>query len=206
MRYLYLPFSHYSADPSYTGTVDRYKRKGHKVIEHSYGWKPLRVLKAADVLIIMGHGGNGPNSRGHISVRRVDTQGNASYVSQTFNDLAAQLESDGLPKSHRVIKSLTCYGGGDLVIDAAAGGTLVGQPYEYFAQLLAKAMGLRGYASIRVGGYGGQVTSTTDKKVFGVPVINDLAGAYQLAPDGLFDVETKGHIVYYDAVGNQTTV
>jgi hypothetical protein len=206
MRYLYLPFNNYMDDQSYKGTIDRYKRKGHKVIEHGYGWKPLKVLKDGDVLIIMGHGHNDPNKLGHISVKRVDTQNNTSLVSKTFNDLAAQLEGDGLPKTHRVIKSLTCYGSGDFAIDVAAGGTRVGYPLEYFAQLLAKALGLRGYASIKVGGYGGQVWSQEDQKVVSYEVTNDPTGV--LTPDslGLVYLETKGEMVYYDAVGNQTTV
>lgn len=204
MRYLYLPFSHYSADPSYTGTVDRYKRKGHKVIEHSYGWKPLRVLKAADVLIIMGHGGSGPTSRGLISVKRVDTRGNTSYANQTFNDLAAQIESDGLPKSHNVIKSLTCYGGGAYKLDANTD-SLVGSAYEYFAQLLAKSLGLRGYSNVKVGGYPGTVGSTTDQKKVFFPVINDIGGAYPVDSDGELGVPTKGFIQWYDSSGNQTT-
>src|SRR5260370_38585624 len=97
MRYLSLPFSNYMADPSYTGTVERYKRKGHKVIEHSCGGKPLRVLKAPDVLIIMGHGDKGSDGRGLISVKRVDLHPNVNYADMTVIDLAPQLESDGRP-------------------------------------------------------------------------------------------------------------
>ncbi len=204
MRYLYLPFSNYMADPSYTGTVARYKRSGHQVIEHSYGWKPLRVLKDADVLIIMGHGGSGANSRGLISVKRVDLQGNTSYVNQTFNDLAAQLESDGLSKSHIAIKSLSCYGGGAYELDAITG-TLSSPDHEYFAQLLAKSLGLRGYSNIKVGGYPGTVGSTTDQKNVFFPVVNNIGGTYPVDSDGEYGVPTKGHIDWYDASGKLTT-
>src|SRR5258708_37256643 len=99
MRYLYLPFSNYMADSSYTGTVDRYKRKGHKIIEHSFGWKPLRVLKATDVLIIMGHGGSGSNRRGLNSVKRVEKERKVRYAKQTLKDLAAQPGRERVPTS-----------------------------------------------------------------------------------------------------------
>lgn len=204
MRYLYLPFSNYMADRSFTGTVERYKRKGHTVIENSCGWKPLRVLKAGDVLIIMGHGGSGDSSRGQISVKRVDLQGNASYASKTFNDLAAQLESDGLPKSHQVVKSLTCYGGGAAKLDAN-NDTLTTPTHEYFAQLLAKSLGLRGYASVKVGGYPGTVGSTTDQKKVFFPVLNNSGGKYTVDSDGEYGVPTKGFIQWFDSGGNPTT-
>ncbi len=204
MRYLYLPFSNYMADPSYTGTVERYKRNGHKVIEHSCGWKPLRVVKATDVLIIMGHGDKGSDGRGLISVKRVDLQGNVSYADMTVIDLAAQLESDGLPKSHKLIKSLTCYGGGAYKLDGNTD-NLVGKAYEYFAQLLAKALGLRGYSSVKVGGYPGTVGSTSDQKKVFFRVINNTGGKYKVDSDGELGVPTQGRIEWYDASGNPTT-
>lgn len=203
MRYLYLPFSNYQSDASWTGTINRYKRRGHKVIEHSYGWKPLRALKAVDVLIIMGHGGKGSDDRGSLSVKRVDLQGNSTWSEMTFNDLAEQLESDGLPKNHRIVKSLTCYGSGALKLDGVTD-QLSGKNYDYFARLLAKALGLRGYNNIVVGGYPGTVGSTTDQKKVFFRVINNIAGKYNPDIDGEIGVPTKGFIQWYDANGNDT--
>ncbi|UNC12720.1 hypothetical protein FE249_00015 [Acidiphilium multivorum] len=201
MRYLYLPFSHYQADDSWAGTVDRYRSKGHTVIEHSRTWKPLRALGANDVLIIMGHGGKGASGRGFLSVKRVDLHGNETWPEMTANDLAIQLESDGLSKNHRIVKSLTCYGGGAWKLDGN-NHQLYGKDNDYFAKLLAMALGLRGYNNIVVGGYPGTVGSTTDQKMVFFRVINNGAGNYNPDPDGEVGTSTTGYIQWFDSHGN----
>jgi len=205
MKFLYLPFDEYMNDGSYTGTIKRYKKKGHTVIESGRGWKPLRAVKAGDVLIIMGHGEKGSGGRGTLSVKRVDLHGNESYGEKSVNDLAAQLERDGLAKSHRLIKSLTCYGGGAYKKDGITN-NLVGKPHEYFSQLLARALGQRGYGSIKVGGYPGTVGSTTKQKHVYFRVINDPMGNIPVDGDGEFEESTQGQIKWWDANGNPTIV
>jgi hypothetical protein len=151
----------------------------------------------------MGHGGKGSNDRGSLSVERVNLQGNTTWVEMTFNDLAEQLESDGLPKNHRIVKSLTCYGGGAWKVDGVTDG-FSGKNYDYFAKLLAKSLGLRGYSNIVVGGYPGTVGSTTDQKKVFFRVVNNTSNRYQPDIDGEIGVPVTGYIQWFDASGNDT--
>lgn len=209
MKYLYLPFKTFKDDIAFTGTVERYKRKGHTVIRRSHGWvnrhkKPLKVVRADDLLILMGHGGSDDHNRGDISVKQVKW-GTTSLKSRTHNDLAQQLMDEGLPKTHRLIKSLTCYGSGEFFIDGTVD-QIRAYNGEYFAQLLAKSLGKLGYASVKVGGYPGAVCSTIDQKKVLIPVFDDPTGKYQVNQRGEHGVPTKGFVQWFDASGNETTV
>jgi hypothetical protein len=217
MHYLYFPFRDYQDDNQYVGTRKRYENKYGWSNENKHGESnqqvfiprgkgligrkanPLSIVRENDVLIIMGHGSS--VNRSTISVK----QGN-TYKGKSHNRLADQLRSEGLSKRHKVIKLVSCYAGGDLTIDVDNHRWKGDYGEGYFAQLLAKALGKRGYTSVIVGGCAGPMRTCRvgeSNKVF-YKIENDSGNLYPTDPDGEHDFETKDRVCWFNSEGVQT--
>jgi hypothetical protein len=195
-RWVYCPWASFEGD-RIEETVARYNRKyddGHgsgvQVVRHGScaTSKPLQDIRESDMLLILGHGlprrVEGEANPDNKTERTIGYRKPAQYSffgSETSpavqhriscNDLAAQLQTDGLPEKHNFVKCLNCFGGG-LGIWAAAeggGGKVIHDPLahasygEHFACQLAKALFGLGYERILVGGYPGAIDSHLDAK------------------------------------------
>lgn len=224
MHYLYFAFTNYKDDIQHVMTRKRYEKKYGKSSGNKHGEKnkhvflyrkqglihrdptPLRVVEQDDVLIIMGHGGKDETNK--ICVKQKTKGGKVQYEFKTQDQLAAQLEAEGLSKNHKVIKLISCYAGGASSIDSDNNQFIDANPdKEFFAQLLAKALGRRGYRNIVVGGYAGTVGSSrvgNPNKVF-YPVVNDSTNRYDLDSDGEWGAGTKDQMFWFNSAGNLTT-
>jgi hypothetical protein len=156
--------------------VERYKKEYDTEITIVYNTWPgysskLQDVKDYEMLIIVGHGDidkggkknsekigiqeesiiGGPKKEGFFGL------GDNEKTIITANDLAKMLERNGLPKSHVLIKTTSCCGGG-LAREVNGRIGLIDNPC--FASVLAKALyNLKptGYQNIIVGGYPGYV-------------------------------------------------
>jgi hypothetical protein len=174
---------------------------------HKIG-KVLTDVKDDDLVIISGHG--------QINSSSISCKGKHGWVELTANDLAEQLQDQGLPKTHQSILMGSCEGGGTSEFTGATGGELSSaesllsqrkQKYrvsadalvigdnkagECFASILAKALGLSGYRSILVGGWPGGFS------------LGYHGGSWIATESEKRVLAQLDHIQWYDAWGNHT--
>jgi hypothetical protein len=115
--------------------------------------KPLANIEDDSTLLINAHGDWTAN------VLEVQTKSkyfstDRGWVTITADDLAYQLMFDGLPKTHKRIRLVSCYGGGLNPEDQISDRSQAAAP---FAKVLATILGVWRYSSIVVGGYCGAV-------------------------------------------------
>ena len=142
---------------------DKYGAKPHYTMkDSSYFGSPLKDVDDNHIVLIDGHGGDRIDRiQARQSAYQGMTQRQRDASKLTAEQLAERLEKDGLPKTHKTIRLLACYGGGS---------TLKGRDGNYlpaiqhnnhqnhaYAQRLARALHARGYTNIVVGGYPGSV-------------------------------------------------
>jgi hypothetical protein len=167
MRWIFVPFDTLYYQEDTANLVQSYEKQygsGIKVVyKSSVSWtfgtrslssSTLKDVKDDELLIIVGHG---DTKKDKIGV----TEGswgsaNKAKTIVTANELALMLSSKGLPKSHVLIKTTSCCGGG--LAQVQEGGKL-GGPLESpcFASVLARALFKMdpSYRKIIVGGYPG---------------------------------------------------
>lgn len=122
--------------------------------------KPLAVVTDDDLLIIAAHGST--DDPGNLSL------GTANGLQKmSASELADQLSSDGLKATHQSILLVTCEGGGNSTLKAGKFADPTGKVLasdivvtknkmgECLASIVGKAMGMKGYFSILVGGFPG---------------------------------------------------
>ena len=168
-HYVYIPFdSNWDQDEFFAAAIARVHPKS-SAREHHPGaaegaganLTPLAGLPDDATLIIVGHGDNASaRGRSQISVQK-NHGGQLQWRDRTANNLAAQLRAEGLPRTHKVIKLLMCWGGGDWHWNFKS------QQYQtsferFFASHLASALGRNGYRRILVGGPVGKAVTTND--------------------------------------------
>ena len=149
--------------------------------------KPLADVGNDEVLVVDGHGGDRMDALGIQEGPRRGTR-------MTAEQLAKQLEDEGLSKDHGVIRLISCYAGGSTL--ESQGGNFRGalnanKSDDVFAARLAKALHVRGYRNIVVGGYpgavhnigGGSKTITTS------------------VPGNAYTIRASGLCNYYDGQG-----
>ncbi len=168
-------------------------------------------VKNDDLVLIWGHGRIGTN--------RISCKGEQGKILLTANDLAAQLEDQGLSKHHGSLLMNSCNGGGSSSVGPGQSDLsrterrgLSRQPRsrrtpykslniqnnsagECFASLLGKALGARGYLSVLVGGWPGQVVSGGGNDVF----FDDGEGTKAV-------LAQLDHIQWFDCRGNNTAM
>jgi hypothetical protein len=208
--YLYFPFNDYKKDGAQGGLQDfledQDKSFRFEVIVRGKGLMGSRVLARVaddDLLMCCGHGDIAKPNELYLCTSEGTTV-------MTANDLAAQLETSGLPKTHQSILLLNCWGGGNsslspgTVQGAGPGGTkgqtspgsvvVTNNGYgQCLASVVAKALGGRSYRSILVGGFPGTVTSS-----------------YTLGGMGFYSGATRvlaqiDHMQWYDCTGQNTS-
>lgn len=139
------------------------------------GDNTLSVVGGDDLLVVSAHG-----STARPSELVLCTQTGNQVM--TANDLAAQIDTDGLKKTHQSILLITCEAGGISKLKQGAlrndqGGVSQSQIViqrnktdECLASILGKALGKRHYLSIIVGGFPGSFSplsySTGKKSTF----------------------------------------
>ena len=154
---------------------------------------PLAGVEDNDLVLILGHGSQ-YESRDEITNEQKDDQ----KARVTANDLATQLYDCGLPTSHVLIKMLSCYGAGTVLVDGGIQKGTTGN--EFFACLLAKALKQKRYSNIIVGGYAGAVSSNRPAQTPGSA--RSLEKSVSVQGDGGRYV-AHGYILWYDGDGNE---
>jgi hypothetical protein len=120
------------------------------------------------------------------------------------SDLAQQIAWEGLPKTHVLVRMLSCYGAGPGIIspahlaaDQAEVATYVAN--DFFARSLARELGQRGYDRIRVGGYKGPTQNfagtTTSVRAHAAAASSDRV---------LANTNKDQFMTWFDAQGNRT--
>jgi hypothetical protein len=172
-----------------------------KVIEHAGTPKPLAVVSHEDLLIITSHGSN--SDPGNVSL---STPSGGRKMSAS--DLANQIFDDGLDRKHQSILLTTCESGGKTTLKSGELPDGTGRAKtdqitiarnkmgECFASILAKAMGMKTYTDILVGGFPG-VFSPISYSLNNKPVFR--------AQDGTRILAEIDHIQWFDAQGKNTT-
>lgn len=204
-HYMYMPFSAKAGgiDGDLKHGVDKYREKAHfTIIDHadSAGLpkKPLRRVDPHHVVLLNGHGGYGYDQFATVAEKKdlPKTESAKNEAVLNAERLAERLEQDGLAKNHKVIRLLTCYGGGNtLRYDKDNHGVTV-RPNVYddaFAKRLAIALKQRGYRNIVVGGYPGAVHPGNFLEHKLVPVAGDKSGKL---------INASGLCRYFDGNGN----
>ncbi len=205
--YLYIPFPDLSHDRSMRSLVLSLRDAGLDFVSiaDERGGQFLAHVRSDDLLLIAGHGlanHNGIFVKTDEGIREV-----------TANDLAARIAGAGLKKTHEGILLLTCHAGGEatmkvetdnLSVSPASVTVKYGRanaaahaPYRCMASLVAKALGLRSYRSIAVGGFPGALGLTAASGQYAVEV-SDVDGS---DVNILADMD---HIQWFDASGRTT--
>ncbi|MCP5306208.1 MAG: hypothetical protein H6953_12270 [Chromatiaceae bacterium] len=184
-------------DVNIQSTRRKYAGKPHyRVADSSYMGKPLKSVEDDHVVLIDGHGGDRFDAiaaRQHL--RDLEPSQRGAFM-LSAEQLAARLEKDGLPKTHKTLRLLACYGGGSSLWgrDGDFSGSLAHnrQTDDAFAQRLAIALHARGYKEIVVGGYPGSVHAAND----GSKQVAATKGSTVL-------IDAAGLCIYYDGAGQR---
>jgi hypothetical protein len=198
----YYAFKNSEEDPGVLAGPDYFRQTKltFEVIPRTGVLQPLTVVADDDLLIIDAHGSAARPSE--LSLCTKD-----GLKSMTASDLAAQLSTDGLKKTHQAILLVTCEAGGTSTFKSGAspgaGGDVKAtnltiarnKTDECLASVLAKALGMKGFFSILVGGFPG--------------VFNPIS--YSLGNKSAFRTDSDDrvlaqldHIQWFDARGNNT--
>lgn len=166
--YLYIPFTGADAnkDRVLRNIVDDLRSSGLDFTFIEFGHQCLTAVGNDDLLMLGAHG---LYNQDRIFVGDRNRNLIVSQILSASN-VAEQLELHGLSKKHGAILLMTCAGGGKSQLKAAgadgvvgaSGLTVTADPKKVFAARLAKAMGLRGYHSLVVGGWPGDVIASND--------------------------------------------
>jgi hypothetical protein len=196
--FMYFPFTDYKKDETLGWNPTGWRQSGLQFKLLKKSWRCLSRVGDDALLMVVGHGSPGQTD--------ISMSGPKGDKSLTANDLAEQLEKYGLSKKHQSILLLSCYGGGtsEFTTTGYTPGADRGVPASMvnvrdnamgncLAASLAKALGLRGYHSILVGGWPGAV-GPHDQGVGSVfDTIHDEPILAQL-----------DHIQWFDAKGQNT--
>jgi hypothetical protein len=198
--FIYYPFDDWLFDTVIANT-EEFMRNVDKTFEFSviYVGDGLAAVGDDDLVCVNAHG----NIEKPDEMYLKSPLGNET---KTANDIADQMVSEGLPRTHQSILLLNCWGGGssELRPGAAPGTDLVTAPSDLvvtkngylacLASVFAKALGLRSYSSILVGGFPGVVVDAIRNK--GTTFV---AGEAQIRAQ-------IDHIQWFDARGQNTSV
>ncbi len=197
--FLFFPWKSYAQDDVLAGDIGDLRAAGVQFTVLKKSWRCMSRVNDEALIMIAGHGGEGSDS--------ISMEGPRGEKSLTADDLAELLDKLGLAKTHQSILLLTCYGGGAMEDRASTAPRIVGTGSytvrsnsngQCLASILAKAMGLRGYRSILVGGWPGSFVSN-DFEVNGPSFLGD-------GDEGTEDVISANidQIQWFDAKGNNT--
>jgi hypothetical protein len=201
-RYIYIPVN--TAEMRTFGmTITNYMTKTYGGVAtllsnpFEMGWRKgaarlfggcLKGLGDTDILYVVCHGNGNPGS-GRIGADRSD----GNLKSYTAEELAANLESEGLPKGFKNLHMMTCGSGlmNKSVIEGhGASASIVRDPSldnrltakNSIARQVCDAMKARGYAGIEVTGYLGDISTSPPASVS-----IDISGSpYRSASDPMF--------------------
>ncbi|QSA96602.1 hypothetical protein [Methylococcus sp. EFPC2] len=196
--FLFFPFKNYSEDDVLKEDVEDLRKSGLKfeVIVWQRPPVTLRDVGDDDLLIIAGHGDLGDGT--------LAMNGKAGDVAITASELAEMLETGGLAKSHQSILLITCFGGGSSKMKNPTGAARVpaadlivknNKKGECLASILGKALGMRRYFSILVGGWPGSFISSDPD--FGT------RSSFE-ARDNEYVLAQLDHIQWFDCKGSNT--
>jgi len=197
--FLYFPWASYAKDDVLRNDIRDLRAAGVQFTVLKKSWRCMTRVGDQALVMIAGHGGEGSDT--------ISMDGPKGEKSLTADDLAEQLENLGLAKTHESILLLTCYGGGAMEDRPQGSARIVGDGAfdvrsnangQCLASLLAKALGLRGYMSILVGGWPGSFVSN-DFEVAGPSFLGEGDTATADAISAKLD-----HIQWFDAKGNNT--
>jgi hypothetical protein len=204
--WLYIPFSDMSDDKTIRELAIDLEKSGmdFDVVKDDAGGKFLATVADDDLLLLGAHGLANYNS--------VFVHGANGREFLGANPLASRIAAAGLSAKHESVLLLTCSGGGESVITADAGLSSVPStalkidhgpaardamaPYKCFASVFAKALGLRHYSNILVGGFPGDVGQSRGDWIF----IAKTAGG-----DNRNVLAEMDHIQWFDASGRTTS-
>lgn len=111
------------------------------------GKGPLSIVKEKDLLVVNGHG----NPKGRSVCYEDKPAGKTWRV--MYHKLAEMMKADGLPATHRFVKLLLCFGGGDANASPSLSPLALAPATNEFAKMLAISLRKLGYAKIVVGGH-----------------------------------------------------
>jgi hypothetical protein len=138
-----------------------YNVKTKSGVRHRSGQtkKPLENIEDDSTLVIMGHGDWQSNTI-QVKTKSKFFSNDRGWFAITVGDLVTQLMYDGLPRTHRRIRLLTCWGGG---LNKWDGVNDPNKAAVALAKVLAESLGFQRYYDIAVGGYCGPVISVTQR-------------------------------------------
>jgi hypothetical protein len=218
LHYVYYPFPKTSALSANASVLKRFTEKYSSSANNShdenagnhsgevlrYKGASLGDIRDDDMLMISSHGGlTDPTTI--VSDKGVREMFN-DEEKLTANDLAKQLSGADLPKSHVLIKMLSCYAGG--VLTHSSGGpvrTGMGATGEdFFAKLLAIALKTDyQYGSIIVGGFAGPLLNATvaSRRAGRVPMKGNAHLYNRVGIEGGSAVDSHDHIHWFNGDG-----
>lgn len=196
--FMYFPFSDYKKDQTLGWNPTGWRQSGLKFKLLKKSWQCLSRVGDDALLMVVGHGGPGSTD-----ISMVGPKGEKSL---SATELADNLVRYGLSKSHQSILLLSCFGGG--TAEFATPGHTPGTDRRVhtsmvnvndnamgrcLAATLGKALGMRGFYSILVGGWPGAVGPHDD----GVGSVFDTSNDEPI-------LAQLDHIQWFDAKGQNT--
>lgn len=219
-HYVYYPFPEASALSANRSVLKRFTEKYSSSANNShdenagnrvgkilrYKGDRLADVKDDDMLMISSHGGaTDPTTIvSDLGVREMFN----SDERLTANDLAKQLSGADLPKSHVLIKMLSCYAGGVLTQsnDGPTRSGMGATGEDFFAKLLAVA--LRSdfqYDAIIVGGFAGPLLNATvaSRRAGRAPMSTNAQLYNRVGVEGGNAVDSHDHIHWFNGNGQE---
>lgn len=207
--WLYIPFPDLTNDPTVRMMANDLRQAGlrFRAVDDDAGGSFLAGVQDDDLLLLGAHGLANYNT--------IFIKGAAGMDALSADQLAGRITAAGLRKTHETLLLLTCSGGGRSVmkVDTEAmsvtpqmmtldfgqygrAGPVARSPYKCLASVLGKALGQRGYRSIQVGGFPGDLGQTE-------------AGEYAFKAEDTDGQDRSvlaemDHIQWFDASGHTT--